>query len=82
MVRLFEYIPGKMLADVSFTPQLMYQVGEITGQIDHSLTVFWILAIIYYMTWQFTWSVDAVPPSVLLVLLKNPTPLQLHVLCT
>ena len=40
VVRLYEYIPGKIFCDVSPSPNLFYQAGVYLGKLDESLKVF------------------------------------------
>lgn len=44
IVRLLEYLPGKILAEVPPTEHLFYQTGEFVAQFDRALKVrfnFW-----------------------------------------
>ncbi|MCL4132682.1 UNVERIFIED_CONTAM: hypothetical protein GTU68_049946 [Idotea baltica] len=40
IVRLFSYIPGKLMMEVTYTKQLLFEVGQITGKIDNVLKNF------------------------------------------
>lgn len=39
LIRLFEFIPGKIFNDVSHTPELFYEAGQYTAQIELLLKV-------------------------------------------
>ena len=39
LVRLMEYLPGTVLADVPLTPQLSFQVGQYAAMLDLALKV-------------------------------------------
>lgn len=75
LVRLLEFLPGKMFNDVLKTNHLFYQVGEFIGQIDLALKRFEHEA---YDNHKSLWMLDAVPElSKFLYAINEPNKQQL-----
>lgn len=75
LVRLLEFIPGRIFNDVLKTKHLFYQVGEFIAKIDSALKRFSHAA---YDSHSSIWSLDSLPQlSKFLYAIDDPNKLQM-----